>query len=276
MSPILIRIGSHTVFSYTVALVVGMVVGMAICYRSARERLPDPAIVLDAGFWALLGGILGGRAGYVLANWAYYVDHLDRAFNARVPRVCEGGLSWHGALIGGSAAVALWYANRRRRDPSAPGWRDLADVAAPGLALGGAFGWLGALLTGSAYGAEASGHMPPLSWLAADLPDLYGVEAVRFLTQPLMIVWSLALWGLLWGLRRRLLRGGAFALYLLLYALGDFAVTFLRGDGTWRRGLWLWQWVAVVEMCVAAGLVVYVWIKVPLSLTEGWGKDDET
>ena len=149
-------------------------------------------------------------------------------------------------------------------------------MAAPGLAVGGAFGWLGALLTGSAYGLEARGYGPPLSWLAADLPDLYGVEAVRFLTQPLMIVWSLALWGLLWGLRRRLPRGGAFALYVLLYALGDFAITFLRGDGTWRRGLWLWQWVAVVEMCAAAGLVVYVWIKVPLSLTEGWGKDDET
>lgn len=276
MFPILIRIGSYTVFSYTVALVAGMAAGMAVCYRSARERLPDPAVVLDAGFWALLGGILGGRAGYVLANWAYYVDHLDRAFNARVPGVREGGLYWHGALIGGCAAVALWYANRRRRDPSAPGWRDLADVAAPGLALGGAFGWLGALLTGSAYGAEASGYTPPLSWLAADLPDLYGVEAARFLTQPLMIAWSLALWGLLWGLRHRLPRGATFALYVLLYAMGDFAVTFLRGDGTWRRGLWLWQWVAAAEMCAAVGLAVSAWTKFHFSLTEGWEEDDET
>jgi phosphatidylglycerol:prolipoprotein diacylglycerol transferase len=264
MFPILIRIGSHVVFSYTVALVVGMALGMAVCYRSARERLPDPAIVLDAGFWALLGGVLGGRGGYVLLNWAYYVDHLDRALRLR-----EGGLSWHGALIGGCAAVALWYAIRLQGDRSAFDWRDLADVAASGLALGSAFGWLAALLTGSAYGAEASGYMPPLSWLAANLPDIYGVDAVRFLTQPLMIVWSLLLWGLLWGLRRRLPRGGTFALYLLVYALGDFAVAFLRGDGTWRWGLWWWQWLAVVEICAALGLMAYAWIKVHRGMMVG-------
>ena len=253
MFPILFRVGSHTVFSYTVALVIGAAVGVFVCYHGAKERLPDPKIVLDAGFWALLGGVLGGRAGYVSANWAYYVDHLGRAFN-----LGEGGQSWHGALIGGCAAVALWYVVRRRHDPPALDWRDLADVAAPGLALGGAFGWLGALLTGSAYGLEASGYEPPLAWLAADLPDIYGVSAERFLTQPLMIVWSLALWSLLWRLRHRLPRGAAFALYLLLYALGDFAVAFLRGDGTWRWGLWLWQWVAVVEMLMAVGIGLHV------------------
>lgn len=256
MFPILFRIGPYTVFTYTIALVLGVAAGIIVCYRRAKDRLPEPTIVLDAGFWALLGGVLGGRMGYVIANWAYYVDHSDRVFNVR-----EGGSSWHGALIGGCAALALWYAYRRRRGPPVPEWRDLADVAAPGLALGGAFGWLGALFTGSAYGLEASGYAPPLSWLAADLPDIYGVRAVRFLTQPFMIAWSLALWGLLWGMRRRMPRGAAFALYLLLYALGDFAVAFLRGDGTWRRGLWLWQWAAVVEMCVAVGWGAYLWTR---------------
>jgi prolipoprotein diacylglyceryltransferase len=124
--------------------------------------------------------------------------------------------------------------------------------------LGGAFGWLGALLTGSAYGLEASGYAPPLSWLAADLPDIYGVRAERFLTQPFMIAWSLALWGLLWRGYQRMPRGTVFALYLLLYALGDLTIAFLRGDGTWRWGLWLWQWVALAEMCVAAGLAAYL------------------
>jgi hypothetical protein len=81
------------------------------------------------------------------------------------------------------------------------------------------------------------------------------------MTQPFMIVWCLVLWGLLRGLRHRLPRGMSFALYLLLYALGDFGVAFLRGDGTWRWGLWLWQWVAVAEMCAAVGLAIHVWNK---------------
>jgi phosphatidylglycerol:prolipoprotein diacylglycerol transferase len=256
MFPILFRVGSTIVYSYTVTLVIGMALGLVVSFRLAWTRLQDARIVLDVGFWGLLGGVVGGRVGYVLANWAYYADHLDKAVSVR-----EGGLSWHGALIAGSAAAALWYLVRRRADPQVPGWRDLADVAAPGLALGGAFGWLGALLTGNASGAEASGYLPPLSWLTADLPDIYGVDAVRFVTQPLMIAWCLALWGFLWGLRRRLWPGMSFALYLLLYALGDLAVAFLRGDGTWRFGLWLGQWVALVEMCAGVALATYSWTR---------------
>jgi phosphatidylglycerol:prolipoprotein diacylglycerol transferase len=211
---------------------------------------------LDAGFWALLGGILGARIAYVGANWAYYVDHLNKAVD-----VSEGGLAWHGALAGGTLALALWTAVRRRSDRTVPGLGTLLDAAAPGLALGGALGWLGALLTGSAYGAEASGHAPPLSWLTARLPDIYGVEAVRFATQPAMIALCLAFSGLLSALCRHLRTGQPFALYLGLYALADLGLWFLRGDGTWRWGLWLWQWAALVELCAAIGLGLYAAVR---------------
>lgn len=251
MYPILLRVGSFTLYSYTVALVVGMALGTWVTYRRARLCLQDPAIVLDAGFWALLGGILGGRLAYVAANWAYYIDHLRQAV-----RLSEGGLIWHGALIGGLVALALWIAVRRRWGPSGPGLRVLLDFAAPGLALGGALGWLGALLTGSAYGTEAGGLSAALAWLAARLPDIYGVVALRFITQPAMIVTCVLLGALLWAYRCRVQRrlGLSFALYIGVYALADFCLWFLRGDGTWRWGLWLWQWVALVELGAAFGL----------------------
>ena len=253
MFPIVLRIGSYTLFSYTLSLVVGMLAGAWVAHYLARKGLSAPSIVLDAGFWALLGGLLGGRAGYVVANWAYYADHLDQGL-----ALWEGGLSWHGALVGGCAALAIWAVVRRRYHPPVPDWRDLSDLIAPGAALGGAFGWLGCLLTGSAYGAEAGGYAPPLSWLTADLPDIYGVDGVRFLTQPMMILWCVLLWVALWRTHRRLPRGLSFALYLLSYALADLGMGFLRGDGTWRYGLWLSQWAAVVEMCVALALGAYV------------------
>lgn len=254
MYPILFRIGSYTLHSYTLALVAGMVGGTWLAYRLARERYPDPEIVLDAGFWGLLGGVVGGRCGHVAANWAYYAAHLDRVTHLR-----GGGLSWHGALIGGLASIGVWFIVRRYLRRPLPGYLDLLDFLAPGLALGSAFGWLGSLLSGAAYGAEAGGYAPPLSWLAAELPDIYGVVEVRFLSQPLMIAWCLALCGLLWGLRHRLQPGLAFALYLLLYALADWAVAHLRGDGTWRWGLWLSQWAAIAEACVAVGWALWAW-----------------
>jgi phosphatidylglycerol:prolipoprotein diacylglycerol transferase len=255
MHPILLRVGSYTLYSYTVALVAGMALGTWVTWRRARAKLSEPAIVLDAGFWVLLGGLLGARVAYAASHWAYYVDHLDKALD-----LAEGGLAWHGAFLGGVAALGLWTAVRRRRDPSAPGLLLMLDLSAPGLAWGCALGWLGALLTGSAYGAEASGFGPPLAWLAARLPDLYGVTALRFLTQPAMIVVCTLLGVLLWTWRDRLGRrlGLSFALYLGAYALADFCAWFLRGDGTWRRGLWLWQWGALIGLCVAVGLGAYV------------------
>jgi phosphatidylglycerol:prolipoprotein diacylglycerol transferase len=253
MHPVLFRIGSHIVFSYTVALVVGMALGTWVSYRLAQERLSDPGLLLDAAFWALLGGILGGRAAYVVANWAYYADHLRQAFD-----LSAGGLIWHGSLLGGGLAIALWFLVRVGLDLATPDWREFLDVLAPGLALGGAFGWLGALLTGSAYGAEASGYLPPLAWFSADLPDIYGVSALRFATQPAMIAVNLALFAVLWALRKRLRGGLLFALYLGVYAAADLAIGFLRGDGTWRWGLWLWQWMALGGIVLSVGLATYV------------------
>jgi len=246
MKPILFRVGPLVGYSYTLALLVGMVAGTWMAIRTARERFSAPAFVLDAGFWCLLAGVLGGRVGYVVANWAYYVDHWSRAVALQ-----DGGLSWHGALLGGGMAFGVWYLARRRVDALLPEWQILLDAIAPGLALGGAWGWLGCLLTGCAYGAEASGYAPPLSWLTAHLPDIYGVSEARFVTQPLMVGWCVLLWLVLWRLCQGLPRGFTFGLYLLLYALADLVIWFLRGDGTWRMGLWLGQWLALAELGVS-------------------------
>ena len=254
MYPILFRIGSYTVFSYTVATALGILAGVWLACRLSSSRTLQPRAVLDAAFWALLGGIAGARVGYVIPNWAYYRDHIDKAV-----RLSDGGLSWHGALIGGILILAGWLAVRRPFRSSVPDWRDLLDVLSPGLALGSALGWVGCLLTGCGYGAEASGYPPPQAWLTAWLPDIYGVQADRFLTQPLMIAWCLILCVALGLLLDHLPRGSAFACLVFLYAVADFGVAFLRGDGTWRRGLWLSQWAALAEMCTAAGLAIWVW-----------------
>ncbi len=251
MYPILWRFGAYTVYSYTVTLALGILSGVYLSYRIARHRLERPESLLDAAFWGLLGGIIGGRAGYVGINWAYFGDHLDQAW-----AIWQGGLSWHGALWGGLAWIAVWYLVRRRRGPPVLNWRDLADAAAPGLALGGAWGWLGCLLTGCGYGAEAGGYTPPVSWFVARLPDIFGVWEERFITQPLMLGVCVLACVLLCVLGRKMPRGGLFALYLCLYALADLGVMFWRGDGMAWWGLWPGQWVALCEM--AAGVAIGV------------------
>lgn len=250
MVPILFRVGSYTVYSYTVLLVLGLAAGTWQAYGAARKCLDRPGVLLDGGFWALIGGVLGARMGYVLANWAYFHSNTDRALDIR-----GGGLSWHGALLGAGIAFVLWYV-LRRRDGEMPDWRAIVDAAAPGIALGAALGWTGCLLTGACYGAEAIGYVPPLSWLTARLPDIYGVDAIRFLTQPIMIVCCMVLWGTLeWqSSHPARIPGLRFAGLLLFYALANLGVGFLRGDGTWRCGLWLSQWADVAQAATALAL----------------------
>jgi phosphatidylglycerol:prolipoprotein diacylglycerol transferase len=255
MHPILFRIGTYVVYSYTVALALGMAIGTWLAYRAARAWLADPVVLLDGAFWALSGGLIGARTGYVLANWAYFAAHLGETIDLR-----GGGLSWYGAWLGGAIAGVAWYALRGRFHPPLPDWRVLLDLAAPALALASAAGWLGCLLAGACYGAEAEGYGAPLRWITGYAADIYGVEQVRFLTQPLMIGWCLLLWGVL-QLRssalRRLPAGTIFALYLLLYALADGTAWFLRGDGTWRIYLWPAQWASILQICVALALIVH-------------------
>jgi hypothetical protein len=89
--------------------------------------------------------------------------------------------------------------------------------------------YLGCLRAGCACGRETWPDQGLLWNLSADLPDLYGLRAPRGAVQVLGVGWGAFMLGLtLWAARR----GGASALWLFLYGIGDFTLGFLRGDTT--------------------------------------------
>ena len=66
--------------------------------------------VEDLLFYGVLGVVLGGRLGYVLFyKFDYYIHHL-----AEVLSVWQGGMAFHGGLLGVIAAMAF-YAYRTKR-----------------------------------------------------------------------------------------------------------------------------------------------------------------
>jgi phosphatidylglycerol:prolipoprotein diacylglycerol transferase len=144
----------------------------------------------------------------------------------------------------------------------------LADTAALGLALGQVFGWLGCLMSGCAYGLESHGATFILAHLSLDLPDIYGIRAPRFATQPLASALSLAIFILLWATRGRWpsapaqdepVPGFAFTLYLLLYAGGQFLLAFTRGDEAIYWGPWrVSQWLYLIEAAAALLFLTYL------------------
>jgi len=216
--PILFRLGPLPVTGYAALIGVGLITGTLIACLAARRRGLDPTRVLDASLAAALGGLLGARALYVAAHWAYYSDHLRRAL-----RPWDGGLAWHGALAGGLIALLAYCAIRRTLP------KLVLDVLTPGIALLAVCTWLACLLDGCAYGLETWPGQGLLWALSLELPDLYGTWAPRVALQLLGAVWSgVVLTAIIVAGRRACFRGLAFPLWLALYTTGSFGLGFLR------------------------------------------------
>ncbi len=208
---------------YRGLLAVGLVLGLALAVLRGRRAGLPAAVLVDGTLAAALGGLLLGRAVYVAAQWTYFRHSPGEAL-----ALWRGGLSAPGVLAGGLLAVAGWAALRRVDG------RRVLDVMAPGAALLVVCAWLACLGNGVACGVESRPDQGLLWSLSAELPDLYGLRAPRVAVQALGALWGGVVLALL--LARCWRR--PFPLWLLLYAGGDFALAFWRGDTTaWLAGL---------------------------------------
>jgi phosphatidylglycerol:prolipoprotein diacylglycerol transferase len=250
MHPTLFTIGSLKIPTYTLLLDLGLVLGLVLTYFEGKRQLKDGTLALDLGLWAVIGGIVGGRVGYVVANWRVFSEDWTRALH-----IWEGGLSFHGAFLGGLLVMVLFTQVRRRDEQQVSFW-DLADVVTPGLALGIAFGWAACLMGGCAYGVLGEGFG------YAILPDIYGVDGSRFATQAVGLTFSLVLFLGFWMLRKHWpFAGASFLMYGLLYFSGQYFLEFTRADeaiylGPWRLAQWL---NLVLALAAAVGLYVFWW-----------------
>jgi phosphatidylglycerol:prolipoprotein diacylglycerol transferase len=142
--PIAFRIGPVKVHWYGIMYLLGFSGGWWLARMRAAKRGSTwkAADVDDLIFFTMLGVILGGRIGYIL----FY----GLKFWANDPwyplKVWEGGMSFHGGLIGVVAAMTL-FAWRRGRNPA-----DVYDFTAPLPALGLFFGRIGNFINGELWG----------------------------------------------------------------------------------------------------------------------------
>ncbi len=119
-------------------------------YRARRPNSGWTAQqVDDMVFYGALGVILGGRLGYIL----FYNFSVFIADPLMIFRVWQGGMSFHGGLLG--VLVALWLFNRKYQK----GYWNIVDFAAPMIPLG-----LGAGRIGNFINAELWGKPTDLPW----------------------------------------------------------------------------------------------------------------
>ncbi|GAA4220663.1 phosphatidylglycerol:prolipoprotein diacylglycerol transferase [Sagittula marina] len=123
---------------YALAYIAGILIGWRIAVTAVKRAQlwpgnhppATPTQIEDLLTWIILGVILGGRFGYVFFyNAPYYLAHP-----LEIPMIWQGGMAFHGGLLG--VVIATWIWCLRNRAPILSTADLLAMATPPGLLLG--------------------------------------------------------------------------------------------------------------------------------------------
>jgi len=217
INPVAIRLGPLSVHWYGIMYLVGFAAAWWLARRrAARAESSWRAVdVDDFLFYAMLGVILGGRIGYVL----FYGLPLWRGDPLYPLKIWQGGMSFHGGLLGVMSAVAI-FAVRRRRHIA-----DVFDFTAPLPGIGLLFGRLGNFINGELWGRPTE---VPWAFL---VPNPDGGPAVPRHPSQLYEAFfeGLVLFSILWIFTSRPRpRYAPAGLFLTCYAMARIGVEFVR------------------------------------------------
>ncbi|NQV82431.1 MAG: prolipoprotein diacylglyceryl transferase [Rhodospirillales bacterium] len=144
IDPVIISLGPLAIRWYSLAYIAGLLLGWRLLRRLV-QREPQVGGTIEADdflVWAMLGVILGGRLGYVLFyNFAVYINNP-----LSILAVWQGGMSFHGGLLGVIAATILFC---RRRGLDLWTFADRLACVAP---IGLFFGRLANFINGELFG----------------------------------------------------------------------------------------------------------------------------
>lgn len=254
MFPVLLDLGFYQLRSYGVFVAVAILTGVWFSAREARRKGLDPSVVTDAAWPMVVAGLIGARLYYIaFSEPAYYLAHPFEIF-----AVWHGGLSVHGALLGGLVA-GLWHIRRG----SLGFWR-LADLVAPGIILGQTVGQIACLLNGDTYGKPTT-----LPW-AITFTDPRAMAPLGIPLHPIQIYELLAYFAVflvVWRVSQHARRDGAVILtYAVAYGIVRFAVEFFRGDPPLVGGVIVPQAMSVL---LVAGALLAWWLRRSQGLIRG-------
>jgi phosphatidylglycerol:prolipoprotein diacylglycerol transferase len=251
--PVAIALGPLQIHWYGLTYLAAF--GLFLLLAARRVRYPWLAEagwtrrdVEDLLFYGVVGVVLGGRIGYaVFYKPGYYATHP-----LEVLAVWQGGMSFHGGLLGVLAAMAL-FARKRGRT-----FLQVTDVIAPCVPTGLASGRIGNFINGELWGRAAD---PSLPWAmvfpqsGTDLPR-HPSQLYQFALEG--IVLFVLLW---WYASKPRQTGQVSGAFLIGYGLLRFIAEFFRepdsflglrafdlSQGQWLSlpmiaiGAWMWWW----------------------------------
>ena len=248
IDPVALAIGPLKIHWYGLMYLIG--IGAAWLILSRRLNRFDPTWtkekLSDLVFWVAMGVILGGRLGYAL----FYDLPAYLAEPLKILRVWEGGMSFHGGLIG--VMLATWLFGRR----NGKSFFQLMDFIAPLVPIG-----LGAGRIGNFINAELWGKVTDVPW-AMVFPN--GGPDPRHPSQLYQFALEgVALFVILWLYSRKPRPTMAVSgLFAICYGIFRFIVEFVRVPDA-QLGYLAWNWLTMGQvLClpmILGGIGLMVW-----------------
>ena len=261
IDPVALQLGPVAIHWYGITYLVAF----ALFYWLGTRRLRHPPFALQSGpqawarrdiedilFYGVIGVVAGGRIGYCLFyKPAYYLSHP-----LEILAVWQGGMSFHGGMLGVLVAMAVYARLRQRR------WLQVTDLIAPCVPVGLASGRIGNFINGELWGRLTDPNLP---WgmvfpNSGTLQPRHPSQLYQFALEGVLLfalLWWYARGGRPEG--RRL--GQVSGAFLVGYGVMRFVAEYFREPdahlGLLALKLSMGQWLCVPM--VVAGVAMWVW-----------------
>ncbi len=267
--PVFLHLGPLKIHWYGISYLVAFLQFLLLGKYRARHMGWEPDAVADLLFYGAFGVILGGRIGW----WLFYNDTPFVSDPTQILRVWEGGMSFHGGLLG--VLVAMWLWAQKTHRP----FLEVADFVAPLVPLG----ILAVRIGGNFVGGELWGRVTQSDWgmiFRHALPDhLAGLphatlqqmnqngQLDAYLRHPSQLyeafLEGLVTFVVVWLVANKTRKPGVVSgTFLLCYGLARFAVEFFREPDA-NRGFVAFGWMTMGQALsfpmIIAGLALIAW-----------------
>ncbi|MDI6600211.1 MAG: prolipoprotein diacylglyceryl transferase [Thermoanaerobacteraceae bacterium] len=142
LNPVAFSIGPIQVRWYGIFMAISILLGMIYFFREGKKRGVDEDDLYNTVLLVVIFGVIGARLMFVLTNYPGWFIHDP----IQVLKIYEGGLAWHGSLLGGFLA-GWWYTRRKKLNLFM-----LADLVIPGLSIGYIIVRIGNIFNGEVLG----------------------------------------------------------------------------------------------------------------------------
>ncbi len=272
----LVEWGWFKLGTYGLMMALGFLCAWAILRNDLIRKGIDPALAAAIAFNTAIWGVIGARVLSLIEEPGRFAANPIRTL------LLEGGLTWYGGLV--AAAAAAVYTIVKARAPML----SVFDSMTPAAFVGYAFGRVGCLLSGDGcYGKATSlpwgmsfpklpdepgfhcmrtgaiANWPPPNLDTPNPRDFYPEDVLVHPTPIYEALAALALFGVLWLLRRRIERPGVMiGLFFVLSAFPRFFIEFIRLNAR-HHGLSMSQWISIGALAFGIALIARAFLAPP-------------